>query len=79
MINPMDLLKLKKMWDRFREEHPRLVPFAKEIRDGYLKEGTLFELKVTDEEGNVLSGDFRLSAREVALFADLMDVVQGNR
>ena len=79
MINPMDLLKLKKMWDSFREEHPRLVPFAKEVRDGYLKEGTLFELTVTDGEGNVLRGEFRLSGREVALFSDLMDVVQGNR
>lgn len=79
MINPMVLLKLKKMWEDFREDHPKLVPFAKEIRAGYLKEGTVFDLTVKDEQGNALNGSFRLSGKDVELFSDLMDVIQGNR
>ena len=29
MINPMDILKVKGMWDRFRNDHPKLIAFGK--------------------------------------------------
>ena len=49
MVNPMDFLKLKKMWEDFRDGHPRMMPFARAIAAGYIKEGTVFDLTVTDD------------------------------
>ena len=79
MVNPMDFLKLKKMWEDFRDGHPRMMPFARAIAAGYIKEGTVFDLTVTDAAGNAVRGNFRLTEKDLELFRDLAEIAQGIR
>ncbi|MBR0450443.1 MAG: hypothetical protein Q4D71_01170 [Oscillospiraceae bacterium] len=78
MINPMDILKLKGMWQQFRDAHPKLVAFAKAVRNGYVKEGSVFDLTVTDPEGNSIRTNFRLSESDLELFRQLAELVRGS-
>ena len=78
MINPMDILKVKGMWDRFRNDHPKLIAFGKAVSGGYIQEGTVFDLTVTDPEGKSIRTNFRLSGEDLALFRELAEILRGS-
>ncbi len=50
-LNPMMLFKIKKMWSDFTAAHPKVLPFFKEVGSGYLGEGTIIDITVTDPNG----------------------------
>ena len=78
MINPMDILRLKGMWQQFRDAHPKLVAFAQTVRNGYVKEGSVFDLTVTDPDGKSIRTNFRLSESDLELFRQLAEIVRGS-
>ena len=78
MINPMGLLKAKSSWEEFRKGHPKLVPFVKAVYQGYLKEGTVFDMTVTDADGNAIRCNFRLTAKDMELLKDVTEVLSSD-
>ena len=78
MINPMDILRLKGMWQQFRDAHPKLVAFVQAVRNGYVKEGSVFDLTVTDPDGKSIRTNFRLSESDLELFRQLAEIVRGS-
>lgn len=46
-MNPMQLLKMKSAWDRFRAAHPKFPLFLNSVMQNGIHEGTILEFKVT--------------------------------
>ena len=64
------LTKLKPMGDRFRERHPKFVPFLKAAAKK-ADAGTTVEITVTTSGGEKIESNIRLSAEDVASIKEL--------
>lgn len=73
-FNPMSLVKIKKMWEQFNEAHPRIMPYFKAVSNGYLAEGSVVEINVTDPEGRSLRCNMRLTAQDMELMKELAEM-----
>ncbi len=75
MMNPIALMQLKPMFDRFRERHPKFIQFF-----GYagksISEGSLIEVSVVDPEGKKIVTNIRVDADDIALFQQLQGMVK---
>lgn len=78
MINPLDVLRVKGMWEKFREAHPKIIAFGKAVRGGYVKEGSVFDLTVTDPDGKSIRANFKLSGEDIELFRQLAEILRGS-
>lgn len=67
MFNPVNLLKVKGLWERFSKEHPKLLPFAQSVYPQAIREGTVFDVKVTEEDGKSSHYNLRLSAEDIKI------------
>ncbi len=63
-FNPADMMRLKKNFQRFQADHPRVVAFFQAIR-GDVEEGTIVEIKVTTPEGKERITNMRLNPDDV--------------
>jgi len=70
MINPMAVLKLKPLVESFRNNHPKFGPFLSAAA-GAMKEDSILEMKVTTPEGQTIISNLKLTADDLALFAEL--------
>ena len=73
-VNPLKLTKLKKMGERFNEEHPKVLPYLRAVSSGYMEEGSLLELNVTAPDGRNLKCNIRLTAEDVELMKEIADL-----
>ncbi|MCQ2434932.1 MAG: hypothetical protein MJ062_06815 [Oscillospiraceae bacterium] len=69
-MNPMALLKLKGLLNAFRENHPKVIPFFG-VAGRYVKEGTVIELKVKNEEGKDLLCNIKVTQQDIELFREI--------
>ncbi len=73
-MNPMALMKLKGMGDKFKANHPKVPLFfnaaAKEIR-----EGSVIEITVTSPEGKNICTNMRVTAEDVQLVQELKNIM----
>ncbi len=74
-MNPIALMQLKPMFERFRERHPKFIQFF-----GYagksISEGSLIEVTITDPEGKRIVTNIRVDADDIALFQQLQGMVK---
>ncbi len=74
-MNPIALMQLKPMFDRFRERHPKFIQFF-----GYagksISEGSLIEVSIVDPEGKKIVTNIRVDADDIALFQQLQGMVK---
>ena len=68
MVNPMELFRLKAIWDRLCQAHPKLVPFLRSVYPAAFGEGSIVDIKVTDPSGKVYHYNMRLSAEDMEAF-----------
>ena len=73
-FNPMSLMKMKKMWERFNAAHPRLLPYFRALGDGYLEQGSVVEMNVTAPDGRNLKCNLRLTEEDLELMREISDL-----
>ena len=77
MINPMAVLKLKPLVESFRNNHPKFGPFLSAA--GAMKEDSILEMKVTTPEGQTIISNLKLTADDLALFAELRSLLSSEK
>lgn len=76
-MNPMLLLQLKPAWEQFKENHPKLVNFVKAAsKDGFMDEGTLIEISVTNCSGKTIASNVRVKQEDLAFLNTLKSVLE---
>ena len=74
-LNPMTLLKIRKMWGEFTAAHPKIIPYFRELNSsGYIGEGSVIEITVTDAEGRSLRCNMKVTANDIDLISAVADI-----
>lgn len=60
-MNPMMMMKLASRWQKFNQEHPKVVPFFRDVADGKITSGAVIEIKVTDTQGKEYVSNIRVT------------------
>ena len=76
MINPAKLLKLKRAWDTFTNNHPKFPRFLEAVNSKGLKEGSVIEITVTTPSGESVSSNLKLTESDISLFSELKDIAK---
>lgn len=77
MVNPLELFKLKALFDQLTAAHPKLVPFVHSVYPNEFAEGTIIDIKVTNPAGKVFHYNMRLSAEDIAAMQEAKTIGQG--
>lgn len=72
------ILELKKNLDVFKNNHPKFFGFLNAARSKALKEGSIFEIKVTTPEGETLETAIKLSQSDLDALKDLLNLAKPN-
>lgn len=75
-MNPLKLMQLKGLWDRFLQAHPKLPLFAKAVFPSTLREGTLVEISITTAEGQNYVSNLKITAEDMSLFAEAAEMMK---
>lgn len=76
-MNPMLLLQLKPAWEQFKANHPKLVNFVKAAsRDGFMDEGTLIEISVTNSSGKTIASNVRVKEEDLEFLTTLKRLLE---
>lgn len=79
MLNPAKLLKFKGRWNDFSKRHPKFLKFLQYVGSGTLKENDVLEMIIRSENGQEVKSNLRLSAEDIALFADLKALLDAEK
>lgn len=71
MINPAKLMKMKSMWDTFKQNHPKFPYFLQAASREGLKEGNIIEISIKTTEGKVLASNLRLTKSDIEMIEEL--------
>lgn len=63
-VNPMKLMQLKGRFDLFRSQHPKLIPFFRQVAPE-LDEGSRIEIQITTAAGKTAKCGIRLNADDI--------------
>ena len=69
------LSELKKHWERFQNNHPKVLRFFQAVYQNALEEGTVIEMRVTSPEGACYETSLKLNADDI----DTVNVLQNLR
>lgn len=74
-MNPMNLIKLRSLFDRFKENHPK-VPLFFKAAVGSVREGSIIEIKVIPPEGDkqTIITNLKVNSEDIALFEELKEM-----
>lgn len=75
-MNPMALLGLKSDFDKFRNNHPKFLQFAKAFTKAGIQEGTVMECKVITTDGQELQANIKITADDLELLEKLKSLRQ---
>ncbi len=70
VMNPFEMMQMKSKFDRFGQQHPRVVAFMQENHQE-LREGAVVELRITTPEGRNVVTNMRLTADDEELINTL--------
>ena len=77
-MNPMNFLQLKPAWNRFKANHPKIVPFARAAaRDSFLDEGSVIELSITNSSGQKIASNLRVKKDDLEFLRQLRELLEG--
>lgn len=72
-MNPMMLMKITSMIEKFKSNHPKVFPFFREAA-GKIREGAVIEITVTDPEGGSITSNIRVTSDDLELLAAMRDM-----
>ncbi len=78
-MNPMQLLKMKSAWDRFRTAHPKFPQFLNSVMQDGIHEGTVLEFTVTEPDGKTYRSNLKINQEDLELFQELKELASQSR
>ena len=69
-MNPMAMMKIKGLLDRFRANHPK-VPMFFSAASQSIGEGSIIEISITNADGKKLCTNMKVTADDLELFEQL--------
>ena len=72
--NIQTIAKLRSAWHTFRDNHPNLQTFLKEVLKKGIKEDVLFEIIAHYPDGSELKSGIRVKQSDVELFETLQNI-----
>lgn len=76
-INPMQLLKMKGLWDQFTQRHPKFPAFLKAMSQGAITEGSVLEITVTTADGRKISSNLKVTREDMELVEEVKNGMKG--
>ncbi|MBQ8688150.1 MAG: hypothetical protein IJ512_06330 [Ruminococcus sp.] len=73
-MNPMAMMRMKSLMEKFRENHPK-VPMFFAAASGCVGEGSVIELSIQTAEGKTLCTNMRVTADDLELMETLKEMV----
>lgn len=75
MKNPAALFKIKGLWERFVENHPKFPMFLNALKTSGISEGSVLEIQVTQPDGTHMKTNIKVSQSDMELFEQLKELV----
>jgi len=72
-MNPMAMMKVVSMIEKFKSNHPKVFPFLKDAGNK-IKEGSVIEITVTDPYGESITSNIRVTADDLEMVAALKEM-----
>ena len=73
--NIQTMMKLRSAWHTFRDNHPNLPPFLKEVLKKGIQEDVQFEIIAHYPDGSELKSGIRVRQSDVELFEALQNMM----
>ncbi len=73
-FNPMKLMELKNMRDRFAQIHPKFVKFTSLLASSPLEEGTILEVTVKKPDGSSMVSNIKLTAEDLQMLQAIKEM-----
>jgi hypothetical protein len=73
MVNPIAFLKIKPLFEQFRERHPKFVGFLG-VAPHELTEDSVMEIKIKRADGYTTKTSLRISAEDLELVEQLREL-----
>ncbi len=69
--NPMEAMKIMGLWNKFKTTHPKFPAFLEAVARRGVNAGTVFEIIVTDENGEKIETSLKIQPEDMELFDQL--------
>lgn len=69
-MNPMALMKIKGMFEKFRNNHPKVPLFFNAVSQS-IDEGSIIEINVTTSQGKNLCTNMKVTADDLEMIQQL--------
>jgi len=66
-FNPMKLIELKNLRDRFTQNHPKFVKFMSDLASSQIEEGTILEVTVKKPDGRTMVSNIKVTASDLEM------------
>lgn len=70
MMNPMEMMKIKGMFDKFRTNHPKVLMFLQKASTS-IEVGTIIEMTVTTASGETFCTNIKVKPEDIELLEQL--------
>ena len=74
-LNLQAITKLRGAWHTFRDNHPNIVPFLRDVLNRGIREDMQLEVIVHYPDGTAIKSGIRLKQSDVALFESLQELL----
>ena len=71
MVNPTAIFKMKGLWERFSNNHPKFPLFLQAAGNNAITEGSVIEIKITKTDGESIVTNLRVTEDDMELFREL--------
>lgn len=78
MINPMKLMQLKEMQNKFQANHPKFPMFLSAAFGSGMSEGTIIDITVTKPDGEKMQSNIRITPSDLELIEELKNITSQN-
>lgn len=78
-MNPIDLLRIKGLWDRFTRNHPKFPLFLRAVAQNTIAEGTILEIQATTAAGETYSSNLKITADDMAILEEMRQLMANMR
>lgn len=73
-MNPMAILQIKSLLDKFKNNHPKIPMFFSAAAQS-IDENSIIEIKVTTAEGQNLITNMKVTSDDIELFKELKEKI----
>lgn len=74
MMNPKMMIQMKSLFERFRQNHPK-VPMFFSAAAGAIDEGSVIEIQLTTSDGKNLCTNMRVTADDLEMVQALQGMI----